>query len=118
MSDLKQPTVEPPAAEPPAIPAQRSPSQSDEPSEPSEPKVRKSKVKPSALREHAQRLVVRRALYCQVPGINRVRAEAIVQAYPTVSALMHADVNALAAIPIKKSPLGMELAVALKRVFE
>jgi hypothetical protein len=31
---------------------------------------------------------------------------------------MAASVNDLAAIPIKKSPLGRELAVALQRVFE
>jgi hypothetical protein len=31
---------------------------------------------------------------------------------------MQADVKAVAGIPIKESPLGMELAVALKRVFE
>ena len=71
-----------------------------------------------ALRLHAQRLIVRRAILCQVPGINRVRAEAIVNRYPTIGGLIAASVNDLEAITIKESPLGHELAVALKRVFE
>ena len=105
------------AAGPPPSPPS-SVSSSKEPSEPSKPKARKAPLKPWHLRLHKQRLVVRRAIYCQVPGINRVRAEAIVEAYPTISALMRADVKSLAAIPIKNAPLGMGLAEALKRVFE
>ena len=93
-------------------------SSSEEPSEPSKPKARKPPLKHWHLRKRQERLVVRRAIYCQIPGINRVRAEAIVSAYPTISALMQADVKAVAGIPIKEGPLGMELAVALKRVFE
>ena len=124
--NLKQPAV--PAARavvapavqavgpPPSPPS--SASSSDEPSEPSKPKARKPPLKPWHLRLHKERLAVRRAIYCQIPGINRVRAEAIVSTYPTISALTQADVKAIAAIPIKESPLGMELAVALKRVFE
>ena len=81
------------------------------------PKKRR-RVKAWELRLHAQRLIVRRAILCQIPGINRVRAELIVDRYPTISSLMAASVNDLAAIPIKASPLGRELAVALQRVFE
>jgi hypothetical protein len=79
---------------------------------------RRARLQPSALRARAQRLVVRRAMLCQVPGINRVRAEAIVARYPTLRALMASSIIELEAVPIKKSPLGRELAVALKRVFE
>ena len=79
---------------------------------------RRARLQPSALRARAQRLVVRRAMLCQVPGISRVRAEAIVARYPTLRALMAASIVELEAVPIKKSPLGRELAVALKRVFE
>jgi len=75
-------------------------------------------MKPSALHLHKQRLIVRRAMLCQVPGINRVRAEVIVAKYPTIGALMEASVTELERLPIKKTPLGQELAVALKRVFE
>ena len=123
---LKQPAVPtarvivPPAVKaagpPPSPPS--SASSSDEPSESRKPKARKPPLKHWHLRKRQERLVVRRAIYCQIPGINRVRAEAIVSAYPTISALIQADVKAVAAIPIKESPLGMELAVALKRVFE
>jgi hypothetical protein len=79
---------------------------------------RRARLQPSALRARTQRLVVRRAMLCQVPGISRVRAEAIVARYPTLRALMAASTVELEALPIKKSPLGRELAVALKRVFE
>ena len=82
-----------------------------------EPKPRQPRMLPSALRRNEQRLIVRRAMICQVPGINRVRAEAIVAKYNTLRALMDASENELAALPIKKSPLGNELAVAIKRVF-
>ena len=101
---------------PPSPPS--SASSSKGPSEPSKSKVRKKPLEPWHLRLHKQRLVVRRAIYCQVPGISRVRAEAIVTAYPTISALMQADLKAIAAIRIKNAPLGMGLAEALKRVFE
>ena len=83
----------------------------------SQPTERKPRMLPSALRRHEQRLVVRRAMVCQLPGINRVRAEAIVNKYPTLRALMNATERELAVLPIKKSPLGLELAVAIKRVF-
>jgi len=83
----------------------------------SQPTERKPRMLPSALRRHEQRLVVRRAMICQLPGINRVRAEAIVNKYPTLRALMNATERELALLPIKKSPLGLELAVAIKRVF-
>ena len=83
-----------------------------------ERRERRARLQPSALRARAQRLVVRRAMLCQVPGISRVRAEAIVARYPTLRALMAASIVELEALPIKKSPLGRELAVALKRVFE
>ena len=126
LKDFKQPAaptaraVVPPdvqgAGPPPSL--HSSASSSEEPSEPSKPKARKPPLKPWHLRLHKERLAVRRAIYCQIPGINRVRAEAIVSTYPTISALTQADVKAIAAIPIKESPLGMELAVALKRVFE
>ena len=79
---------------------------------------RRPRTRPADLRVNAQCLVVRRAVLCQVPGINRVRAEAIVRRYPTISALMAASVGELEAVPIKRSSLGRELAVALKRVFE
>ena len=79
---------------------------------------RRPRMKPSALHLHKQRLIVRRAMLCQVPGINRVRAEVIVAKYPTIGALMEASVTELERLPIKKTPLGQELAVALKRVFE
>ena len=104
------------AGPPPSPPS--SASSSEEPSEPSKPKARKPPLKHWHLRKRQERLVVRRAIFCQIPGINRIRAESIVSAYPTISALMQADVKAVAGIPIKESPLGMELAVALKRVFE
>ena len=91
----------------------------DEPRNPSQaPRERRPRTEPSDLVSRAQRLIVRRAILCQVPGISRVRAEAIVGQYPTISALMEASVNELEAIPIKKSKLGRELAIALKRVFE
>ena len=82
-----------------------------------EPKPRQPRILPSALRRKEQRLIVRRAMICQVPGINRVRAEAIVDKYQSLRALMNAPEHELAALPIKKSPLGSELAVAIKRVF-
>ena len=82
-----------------------------------EPTERRPRMLPSALRRHEQRLIVRRAMICQVPGISRVRAEAIVNKYPTLRALMNAPENELASLLIKSSPLGPELATALKRVF-
>ena len=82
-----------------------------------EPKPRQPRILPSALRRKEQRLIVRRAMICQVPGINRVRAEAIVDKYQSLRALMNAPEHELAALTIKKSPLGIELAVAIKRVF-
>jgi ERCC4-type nuclease len=66
----------------------------------------------------AERLAVRRAMVCQVPGINRVRAERIIAEYPTISALLRVSVTKLERLKIKEAPLGHELAVALKRVFE
>ena len=87
--------------------------------EPSQtPRERRPRTEPSDLVSRDQRLIVRRAILCQVPGISRVRAEAIVGRYPAISDLMEASVNELEAIPIKKSNLGRELAIALKRVFE
>ena len=82
------------------------------------PRERRPRTEPSDLVSRAQRLIVRRAILCQVPGISRVRAEAIVGQFPTISALMEAEMEELEAIPIKKSKLGRELAIALKRVFE
>ena len=79
---------------------------------------RRPRTRPSDLESRDQRLNVRRAILCQVPGIHRVRAKAIVLRYPTISALMAASVDELEAIPVKESKLGRELAIALKRVFE
>ena len=63
---------------------------------------RRARLQPSALRARAQRLVVRRAMLCQVPGISRVRAEAIVARYPTLRALMAASTVELEALPINR----------------
>ena len=82
------------------------------------PQPRRPKTSPSVLRMRAERLAVRRAMVCQVPGINRVRAERIIAEYPTISALLKVSVSRLERLKIKEAPLGRELAVALKRVFE
>ena len=66
----------------------------------------------------AERLAVRRAMVCQIPGINRVRAERIIAEYPTIRALLKVSLTKLERLKIKEAPLGRELAVALKRVFE
>ena len=81
-----------------------------------EPKQRQPKMLPSALRRNASRLMVRKAMLAAIPGINRARAEAIVDKYPSLRALMNATERELAALTIKKGPLGNELAVAILRV--
>ena len=82
------------------------------------PQPRRPKTSPGVLRMRAERLAVRRAMVCQIPGINRVRAERIVAEYPTISSLLRVSVSRLERLKIKEAPLGHELAVALKRVFE
>ena len=82
------------------------------------PQPRRPKTSPSVLRMRAERLAVRRAMVCQIPGINRVRAERIIAEYPTIRALLKVSLTKLERLKIKEAPLGRELAVALKRVFE
>jgi hypothetical protein len=82
------------------------------------PVEKKQRVTPASLRLHAERLVVRQKMLRCIPGISKVRAEAICAVYPTVSALLGASVKQLESVPVGKTRLGSELAVAVKRVFE
>ena len=119
LNDQPSPSTDSPVAAVPAAKAKPDETPNGGSGNPSQaPRERRPRTEPSDLVSRAQRLIVRRAILCQVPGISRVRAEAIVGQFPTISALMEASVNELEAIPIKKSKLGRELAIALKRVFE
>lgn len=82
------------------------------------PAEKKQRATPASLRLHAERLVVRQKMLRCIPGISKVRAEAICAVCPTVSALLGASVMQLESVPVGKTRLGNELAVAVKRVFE
>ena len=89
----------------------------DEPvSDKPNPTARKRRTTPQMLRYKTTRLSTRVSMLAAIPGLGMVRAQAIVRKYPTFTALMAAQPDDLSKIVIKFSPLGSDLALAVRRV--
>ena len=81
-------------------------------------KPRRAKPKPGLLHFRAVRQAVRIEMLARVPGMNRPKARAVVEALPgaTMSAIMRISVEDLADIEVgDEEQLGDDVALALKR---
>lgn len=75
-------------------------------------------LKPGVTHFKSVRRVVRVEMLAKIPGMNRAKALAVVEALPdaTMSAIMDLTCGELAAVNVGNSCLGAELAQALKKV--
>ena len=79
---------------------------------------RKATPKPGLTHFKDVRRLVRAEMLARIPGMNRAKARAVVEALPsgTMSMIMTLSSGELAAIPVGGGRLGTDLAQALKRV--
>ena len=81
-------------------------------------KPRRAALKPGICHFKAVRRTVRAEMLAQIPGMNRAKARAVIDALPngTLSAIMALPSGELAAISVGSGRLGTDLAQALKKV--
>ena len=81
-------------------------------------KPRRASLKPGICHFKAVRRTVRAEMLAQIPGMNRAKARAVIDALPngTLSAIMALPSGELAAISVGSGRVGTDLAQALKKV--
>ena len=81
-------------------------------------KPRRAALKPGITHSKAVRRAVRVEMLAQIPGMNRSKARAVIEALPTgtMGSIMALSRGELGSIPVGSGRLGTDLALALKRV--